>query len=55
MDKQPYKLWRDGKYLGEAIWTQDNNVGDSFQTQFTDENGRLINQVYIADKWMLII
>lgn len=50
-----YKLWREGNYLGEAIWTKDDNVGDSFQTQFTDEKGRVINQVYIADKWMLII
>lgn len=46
-----YKLWRDGKYIGIAIWTQDENVGDSFQT--ISEDG--ICQVYIADTWELII
>lgn len=50
-----YLLYRDGKYIGIATWTQDENVGDSFQTQKVDKNGRLINNVWIADKWELLI
>ena len=47
-----YRLWRDGKYIGIATWTKDDNVGDSFQV--VDPLGRKPNQVYIADKWDLI-
>lgn len=50
-----YHLWLDGEYLGVAIWTQDNNVGDSFQIGIVDKKGRLTQQVYIADKWELKI
>lgn len=46
-----YHLWREGKYLGIAQWRQDENVGDSFQTD--DENG--LTHVYVADKWELMI
>ena len=49
-----YKLWREGKYLGEATWKQDNNVGDSFQTQKINDTGELVNAVYVADKWELV-
>lgn len=49
-----YKLWRDRKYLGTAIWTQDENVGDSFQNnRFDEETGNNIINVLIADKWEL--
>jgi len=50
-----YKLWREGKYLGVATWTQDNNVGDSFQVSIVDGSGIAIQQVYTADKWELIL
>ena len=50
-----YHLWRDGEYLGVAVWTKDVNVGDSFQVGVVDTKGRLIQQVYIADKWELKI
>ena len=50
-----YELWRDGKYLGKATWTKDFNVGDSFQKQVVDEKGRIINQVFVADSWMLSV
>mgnify|MGYP003601945996 CR=1 FL=1 len=46
---------RDGKYLGKATWTKDFNVGDSFQKQVVDEKGRIINQVFVADSWMLSV
>ncbi len=50
-----YELWRDGKYLGKATWTKDSNVGDSFQKQVVDDKGRIINQVFVADSWMLSV
>nr|DAG72854.1 MAG TPA: hypothetical protein [Caudoviricetes sp.] len=51
-----YKLWRDGEYIGTAIWTKDDNVGDSFQKKRYDPKiDRYINDVYVADSWELII
>lgn len=50
-----YKLWREGKFIGIAIWCEDSNVGDSFQKQSINESGELINNVYIADKWELFL
>lgn len=51
-----YKLWRRGKYLGIGIWTQDDNVGDSFQMEvFNTELKKNISQVFVADSWELII
>lgn len=51
-----YHLWKKGQYLGTAFWTQDENVGDSFQsTKFDKERKMSIQEVYVADKWMLII
>lgn len=50
-----YKLWRDGHYIGEAIWTQDENVGDSFQVRYpSDKEGYTRCDVFVADKWELI-
>lgn len=45
-----YKLFRNGDYIGNAIWVKDVNVGDSFQT---NDNGLIT--VYNADSWGLII
>ena len=50
-----YHLWRDGKYLGVAIWTEDTNVGDSFQTKGENDTGKEINVVWIADRWELVM
>lgn len=49
-----YKLWRDGEYIGTAIFTEDNNVGDSFQRKEMGEHGPVIH-VHIPDKWELVI
>ena len=46
-----YKLWRDGKYLGVATWTKDENVGDSFQRPSETIKG--LSTVFVADKWAL--
>lgn len=45
-----YHLWRDGKYIGVATWTKDENIGDSFQ----DTTGEYV-EVFKADKWQLIV
>ena len=51
-----YHLWRGGEYLGIATWTKDENVGDSFQESVLDEEtGLVIQNVFTADKWELII
>lgn len=49
-----YKLWRDGEYIGDAAWTEDENVGDSFIKLIVDKQFGIISQVYIADEWELI-
>lgn len=48
-----YNLWRDGDYIGRAVWTDDKNIGPSFIGKSDDELGNSINEVYIADKWEL--
>jgi hypothetical protein len=49
-----YHLWLNGEYLGVATWTQDENVGDSFQ-QMVMKDDLLINQVFLPDRWELIV
>lgn len=44
-----YHLWRDKQYLGTAIWTDDENIGESFLKH--NEDGSMI--VFIADEWEL--
>ena len=50
-----YRLWRDGEYIGIATWTKDSNIGDSFQEPVPREDGLEEVDVYIADKWELIV
>lgn len=52
-----YKLYRDNKYIGIGIgtWVEDTNVGDSFQSQHINAEGELVNNVFVADTWELII
>lgn len=49
-----YDLWRNGEYLGTATWTEDENIGNSFQSQEVSEDGELINLVYTADTWKIV-
>ena len=49
-----YKLWRGGEYLGVATWSQDDNVGDSFQRE-TNIDGYAVTEIVVADTWELII
>ena len=48
-----YNLWREGEYIGHAVWTDDKNIGPSFISKSDDEEGNKINEVYISDKWEL--
>ena len=47
---QRYSLYLKNKYIGCAIWTKDDNVGDSFQIK--DDRG--ISRVYLPDRWELV-
>lgn len=47
---QKYSLYRGKEYLGIAVWTKDDNVGDSFQNK--DHRG--VSQVYIPDRWEIL-
>lgn len=49
-----YRVFRDGIFLGVATWTDDKNIGDSFQSPFTDKNGNPAVNVFHADEWELI-
>lgn len=42
-----YHLWRDGEYLGTAVWVDDPNIGESFIKKDEDD----IITVFIADEW----
>lgn len=49
-----YKLWRDGKYLGIATFTDDPNNGLCFLRAVVTKSGELAHEVYIADKWIKV-
>jgi hypothetical protein len=42
-----YDLFRYGKYIGTAVWTDDDNIGESFIK--VQPNGD--NLVFVADEW----
>lgn len=44
-----YHCWREGKYLGIAVYTEDENIGDCF----LEEIGEKKFQVFMPDKWSL--
>lgn len=46
-----YLIWRDGEFIGEATWTKDDNVGDSFLAKELI-NDQEVNMVYFADSWV---
>lgn len=48
-----YKIWRDGEYIGIGQWTQDNNIGDSFQYS-PDPNKPNLRGVIVGDRWELV-
>ena len=49
-----YRLWLFGKYIGTAMWVNDDHLGDSFQNQVV-MNGQLLKFVYVADEYQLVI
>lgn len=48
-----YNCYVEGKFIGIFTWTQDENVGDSFQKPYID-NGEEVIQVGIPDEWHLL-
>lgn len=49
-----YKLYRDGEYLGEGTFTDDQIHGDVFLHTY-EENGEQYADVFCADEWVLIL
>lgn len=45
---QEYDVWRDGKYLGVAMYLEDIIHGDGF---FSDKD--CVREVMVADCWKL--
>ena len=46
-----YYTYLDGRYTGVATFVYDENIGEAFISQSIDENGELINHVYMPDSW----
>ncbi|MCK9447195.1 hypothetical protein M0Q50_10115 [bacterium] len=49
-----YHLWRNKKYLGKAIYTEDENIGDSFLKSKINDTGDFTYEVYRADEWIFV-
>lgn len=45
-----YLLWRDGEFIGEATWTKDKHIGDSFIGK-EEIDDKIMTVVYFADTW----
>lgn len=48
---ETYLLFRDGVFIGEAVWTNDKNIGHNFIGKET-QDGKEVNVVYVADSWV---
>lgn len=48
-----YDLWRDGQYIGQANFWDDQNIGECFIAKTLSPEGEVQNLVFIADKWKL--
>lgn len=49
-----YRCYLQGKDIGIWTWTQDENIGDSFQN-IEERDGERYAEVATPDKWELII
>jgi len=49
-----YHLWRDGKYIGIATYTDDPNIGDSFLKSKINDTNEECFEVYVADEWQFV-
>lgn len=50
---QIYLCFRGGKFIGEATFVEDKNIGESFIRVVVSETGELVNEVYQPDEWIL--
>lgn len=48
-----YHCWREGLYLGTSTYTDDDNIGPSFQVMVVLKSGELAIEVVIPDQWEL--
>jgi len=49
-----YHLYRNGKYIGIATYTEDENIGDSFISNGKTTEGEDCFEVYRADEWIFV-
>lgn len=49
-----YKLWRNGKFLGTAIYTNDKHHGDVFLKKVIRNDSEGF-EVFMADEWQLAV
>jgi hypothetical protein len=49
-----YHLWRDKKYIGKAIYTDDLNIGDSFLKKIINDTNEECFEVHIPDEWQFV-
>ena len=49
-----YHIKRNGKYIGIATYTEDENIGDSFLSKGKTSEGEDCFHVYCADEWWFI-
>lgn len=49
-----YHLWRNGKYIGVATYTDDPNIGNSFLKTKTNDTNEECFEVHVADEWQFV-
>jgi len=49
-----YHVWRCGKYLGIATYTDDENIGDAFLELEKTSEGDECYQVLCGDEWKFV-
>lgn len=49
-----YNCYIKDEFIGVFTWTQDENVGDSFQNLIINDTNEICAEVAIPDKWILL-
>jgi len=51
-----YHCWREGRYIGIAVYTDDDNIGDCFLRDVTKEGDECKRvEVFSPDKWEFVM
>lgn len=46
-----YDCYIRGTFIGKAIWTDDENIGDAFLRSVINDTGEITYQVFKPDEW----